>query len=85
MDIIWIGIMAGSLTSFGFIPQLVKGYKTKRLDDVSYYMPLVLAIGMILWLTYGILLGDIPIIAANIFSIGCNVLLISMKNYYARR
>ena len=75
---IWIGIFGGILTSLGFIPQLVKGYMTKKLDDVSYYMPLVLLIGMMFWLTYGIFLVDIPLIGANVFSSCCNVLLISM-------
>ena len=83
MDIVWLGLLAGSLTSFGFIPQLIKGYRTKKLDDISYYMPLVLVFGMVLWLTYGIIIFDIPLIAANIFSLGCNILLISMKRYYA--
>lgn len=83
MEIIWIGILGGALTSVAFIPQLIKGYKTKKLDDVSYYMPMVLIIGMAFWLTYGIFLFDLPLIGANVFSICCNVLLISMKRYYS--
>ena len=83
MEIIWLGFLGGALTSVGFIPQLIKGYITKKLDDVSYYMPLVLIIGMVFWLTYGIFLIDLPLIGANVFSIGCNVLLISMKRYYS--
>lgn len=82
MDIIWLGIMAGGITSLGFIPQLIKGYQTKKLDDISYLMPIVLAFGMLLWLIYGIFLSDLPIIAANIFGIGCNITLVVMKKYY---
>ncbi len=78
-----IGILAGILTSIGFIPQLIKGYKTKKLDDVSYYMPSVLAIGMILWLTYGILIESIAVITANFFSIACNITLLVMKKIYS--
>jgi MtN3 and saliva related transmembrane protein len=84
MDIVWLGIIAGTITSFGFIPQLVKGFRTKKMEDVSYYMPIMLAIGMFLWLLYGIYRADLAIIAANIFGIGCNILLIIMKNYYDR-
>jgi len=40
----------------GYLPQLYKGYKTKKLEDVSYYMPAILAIGMTLWLVYGLFL-----------------------------
>ena len=82
MDIVWLGILAGVITSFGFIPQLVKGYRTKKLEDVSYYMPLVLAIGMTLWLIYGIYRFDLAIIGANVFGVSCNITLIIMKRYY---
>ena len=66
----------------GFIPQLVKGYRTKKLDDISYFMPLVLAFGMLLWLLYGITQNDHAIIAANSVGIGCNIILILMKKNY---
>jgi MtN3 and saliva related transmembrane protein len=78
-----IGFSAGIITSIGFIPQLFRGYKRKQLDDVSYWMPLVLTIGMSLWLTYGILRNDIAIIAANTFGVLCNILLITMKKMYS--
>ena len=83
MDIVWLGVLAGAITSFGFIPQLVKGYRTKKLDDVSYYMPLVLCFGMLLWLIYGVFRFDLAIIGANVFGMGCNVALILMKKYYS--
>lgn len=79
----WLGVAAGAITSVGFLPQLIKGYNTKKLDDVSYWMPLVLAIGMSLWLTYGILRSDIAIIAANTFGVGCNILLVILKKWYS--
>lgn len=84
MDIVWIGIMAGGITSLGFIPQLVKGYRTKKLEDVSYLMPLVLAFGMMLWLIYGLLQADIAIITANIIAVSCNIALVLMKKYYEK-
>ena len=52
-----IGLVAGGITSIGFLPQIIQGYKTKKLDDVSIYMPLVLAAGMTLWFIYGFLLN----------------------------
>ena len=82
MDIVWLGILAGGITSLGFIPQIIKGYRTKKLEDVSYLMPIVLAIGMFLWLLYGIFQADLAIIAANIFGIGCNTTIVIMKKYY---
>jgi MtN3 and saliva related transmembrane protein len=79
----WLGFAAGAITSFGFIPQLIRGYRTKRLDDISYWMPMVLAFGMSLWLTYGFLRDDIAIIIANTFGVVSNLLLILMKKLYS--
>ena len=78
-----IGLIAAFITSIGFLPQIIKGFKTKKLDDISYFMPIVLAIGMTLWLIYGILISSIAIISANIFSISCSISLIIMKKKYS--
>lgn len=78
-----IGLTAAVITSIGFLPQVIRGYKTKKLDDISYLMPVVLAIGMTLWLIYGILLKAIAVIAANIFSTSCSIALIIMKKMYS--
>ena len=78
-----IGLVAGVITSAGFIPQLFKGYKTKKLDDVSYFMPIVLAIGMSLWFFYGYLINSIAVMAANVFSIACSIILILLKRKYS--
>ena len=51
-----LGLFAGVITSIGFIPQLIKGYMTKKLEDVAYFMPIVLAIGMAIWFIYGFFL-----------------------------
>ena len=77
------GLIAGAVTSMGFIPQLVKGYRTKKLEDVSYYMPAVLAFGMTLWFIYGFLLNSIAIMVANAFGVSCCLTLISMKKMYS--
>ena len=43
MDITMIlGLTAGVITSVSFAPQVVKAYKTKKLEDVSYFMYIIL-------------------------------------------
>ncbi|HEC72109.1 MAG TPA: hypothetical protein ENI36_00730, partial [Thermoplasmatales archaeon] len=76
------GLIAGGVTSIGFLPQIIKGYKTKKLDDVSIYMPVVLAIGMALWFLYGFLIEAIAVMIANAFGILCCLILIIMKKIY---
>jgi len=78
-----IGLFAGIITSAGFLPQLIRGYRTKKLEDISYFMPIVLALGMTLWILYGVLLNALAVIGANIFSVGCSLTLIIMKKKYS--
>ena len=78
------GIIAGILTSFGFLPQIIKGYRTKHLKDMSYMMNGLLAFGMGMWLIYGINRRDMAIIVANISGVIFNLALIIMKFYYGK-
>ena len=54
-----IGILAGILILSGWVPQIVRGYKTKKLDDVSQYLMILIFIGAALWLVYGMALDDV--------------------------
>ncbi len=83
--VVLLGLIAGSVTSIGFIPQLIRGYRTKELKDVSYFMPAILAVGMTLWFLYGVLNEALPIIVANAFGIGCSLVLLVMKKMYSPR
>jgi MtN3 and saliva related transmembrane protein len=78
-----LGLIAGAVTSLGFIPQLIKGYKTKKLEDISYYMPGVLALGMSIWVIYGLAIPALAVIVANAFGIFCCLTLIFMKKKYS--
>lgn len=50
----YLGSLASILVSSSFTPQIIKGYKTKRLDDVSYLLMILISIEMELWIVYGI-------------------------------
>lgn len=78
------GIVAGAITSFGFVPQIIQGYRTKHLKDMSYMMNGLLALGMGMWLVYGIVRKDLAIIAANVAGVTFNLTLMLMKFYYGR-
>ena len=85
MNATWIGLAAGILTSVAVIPQVVRTFRTKHARDISIWQPLLLIAGMLLWFIYGILLHDLPLIAANAFSISCYLLLLGMKIVFDRR
>lgn len=85
MKATWIGLAAGFLTSIAVIPQVVRTWRIKHARDISIWQPLILIAGMLLWLFYGILLHDLPLIAANSFSISCYLVLLGLKIVYDRR
>ena len=60
-----LGLMAAVLTTVGFIPQAVKIIRTKNTRDLSLGMYILLTFGVLSWLTYGILIRDLPVIMAN--------------------
>jgi MtN3 and saliva related transmembrane protein len=87
IDDIWVsilGIIAASLVTSSFIPQIIKGYRTKHLDDVSYWLMITICVGMSLWIGYGIIKNDFVIIGANISTIILNIILIVMKLRYSK-
>jgi len=63
-----IGLIAGTLTSISFLPQVFKIIKTKHTKDISLGMFVMLGTGIFLWLVYGILISSLPVILANIIS-----------------
>ncbi|PVV50681.1 SemiSWEET transporter [Chryseobacterium sp. HMWF035] len=71
-----LGIIAGLLTSGSMIPQLVKVIKEKNADDLSSGMLIVLISGVSLWIWYGFLKDELPIILTNAFSVVVNVTLL---------
>ncbi|NVN90624.1 MAG: SemiSWEET transporter [Desulfuromonadales bacterium] len=79
-----IGLVAGSITSIAAIPQVIKTLRTRHARDISIWQPLLLAIGVALWMVYGILIHDQPLILANIIPLLCNILLVGMKLYFDR-
>lgn len=79
------GLLAGILTSGAAIPQVLKTYRSKQARDISLWQLVLLTLGMLLWLIYGIALNDLPLITANTFSICCYCALVAMKLRYAGR
>ena len=61
-----IGLIAAVCTTFAFIPQVMKVWKTKQTKDLSLRMYSIMFIGLILWLVYGIRIDSLSIIMANV-------------------
>jgi MtN3 and saliva related transmembrane protein len=64
-----LGLIAGSLTTAAFLPQVIKTWKSKSAKDLSLGMFSLFCLGVALWLIYGIIVRDIPVIAANLVTL----------------
>ncbi len=60
-----IGFIAAAFTTVSFLPQAVKSWKTREMEDLSFFMLSFLAVGLFLWFIYGLLLKNLPIIFSN--------------------
>ena len=60
-----IGLIAAACTTFAYVPQAIKIIKTKDTKSLSLIMYVIMTVGIVLWLSYGILLRNLPIIFAN--------------------
>ena len=77
--IVLLGYIAGTLTTASFVPQVIRTWKLRETRDISLTMLVLFAIGVILWTVYGIWIGSLPIIAANIVTFGLILFLLWMK------
>ena len=74
-----IGICAGTLTTLAFLPQALRAWKTRSTADVSLVMFLAMCAGIVLWLIYGLLLSDLPLIIANGVTLGLALAVLAAK------
>lgn len=80
--IVLVGYIAGTLTTISFIPQVARAWKLKETRDLSFAMLLLFALGVLLWALYGVWIGSIPIIAANVITFILILVLLWMKIKY---
>ena len=74
-----VGSVAATLTTIAFLPQAIQVIKTKSTRDISLTMYLVFTAGVGFWLTYGILLGALPIIVGNVVTLILALIVLVMK------
>ncbi|MBI1290380.1 hypothetical protein GC173_03950 [bacterium] len=60
-----IGFLAAILTTFSFLPQVIKTLRTGDTRSLSLPMYVCFVLGVALWATYGVLRSDLPVILAN--------------------
>ncbi len=74
-----VGMIAGTLTTLAFVPQVWRVWKTKSTRDISLSMYLVFTAGVAFWLAYGLLLGAWPIIVTNVITLALTGTVLGLK------
>jgi MtN3 and saliva related transmembrane protein len=74
-----VGLSAGLLTTIAFVPQVVKIWKARSAKDISLPTFLVFTLGVALWLLFGILSGELPIIIWNAVTLVLTGAILVMK------
>ncbi|MCX5702597.1 MAG: SemiSWEET transporter [Candidatus Omnitrophica bacterium] len=77
-----IGLVAGILCTVSFLPQVIRAFKTKQTKDLSFSTFSIFSLGVALWIVYGILTKQIPIILTNITILVLALLILIMKAKY---
>jgi MtN3 and saliva related transmembrane protein len=78
----YVGYVAGFLTVVSFLPQVLRAWRTKQTKDLSLRTFLILIAASLLWLTYGVLSSDWPVIATNGGMLVLNSAILSAKLRY---
>lgn len=61
-----IGYLGGIFIMVSFVPQVIKSYKTKSVDDLSLWMIIATFVGTVFWIIYGYLINSRPVLIMNI-------------------
>ncbi len=81
-DMSWIttiGFLAAACTTVSALPQVIKSWKNRRTEDISLVTYLILETGIVLWLVYGWLIGDWPLILSNGIGFGLVSIVLYLK------
>jgi MtN3 and saliva related transmembrane protein len=71
-----LGLFAGACVTISVIPQIIKVWKTKKVKQISLLTFSILTFGIALWVVYGILKNDLPIIITNSISVFLNLIMV---------
>jgi MtN3 and saliva related transmembrane protein len=78
----FIGSAAAVCTTLAYLPQVLRAWRTRSTHDVSLKMYILMVLGTVLWLAYGVALRDWPLIGANAVSLGLTGSILFLKLRY---
>lgn len=80
-----LGYLAGTLTTIALVPQVWRTFRTKDVSGISLRMYSIFTLGIAIWLAYGVMLHELPMMLANSVSLVLAACVLAMKLVYGRR
>lgn len=80
-----LGYVAAAITTFSFLPQLLRTWRSRSARDLSVAMLFFFSTGVALWLVYGIRVGAWPIIWANLITLFLTVIILALAFEFRRK
>jgi MtN3 and saliva related transmembrane protein len=74
-----LGLLAGTLTTIAFVPQVLKTWRTRSTHDISLGMFAIFVTGVSIWIVYGLLIGDVPVILTNVATLALAGIILIFK------
>ena len=74
-----LGLVAGLFTTIAFVPQVIKTWKSKHANDISLAMFSIFSSGVALWIVYGVMIGSLPVILANVVTLALALTILALK------
>jgi MtN3 and saliva related transmembrane protein len=78
----FLGYLAGTLTVLSFLPQVIRTWKTRHTRDLSLWMFGILITASTLWILYGVVIHDWPVIITNVGMVVLNGAIATAKVRY---
>ncbi len=76
------GFIAAALTTIAFLPQVLKTWRTKKVEDVSIVMLVMFTTGLFFWIVYAMQTNALPVLFANIITFILNLTILTLKLIY---
>lgn len=80
----WLGFVGGVFTTFSFLPQIFKTIQKQKVEGVSFYMYLIIAVGFLLWTIYGILLENWVIFVFNLIALAFAIVILILYSRHQK-
>ncbi len=74
-----VGLLAGTLTTISFLPQVIRIWRRRSAADLSLLATVTFTVGITLWLLYGVALHSLPLILANAVTLVLNLSILTLK------